>query len=129
MNHSSIRQKGKKGEAEFCEWLRETLCFESAPKNNLEQVRSGGGDVIEIAPYCFEVKRQEKLDLFQAWSQCVEAAKALNRIPIVAFRKNRQKWQFLIPAYFLHTSFENGYVRLTEVVFRRWIVNHYYAET
>lgn len=121
----NARAKGLKGELEFCEWLKKNLSLDVKPKRNIEQVRSGGGDVVCIYPYCFEVKRVEKLDLFTAWSQCYFAAKEFDLIPIVAFRKNHRKWQFLIPAYFLLGGEEKGYLRLTEIVFTRWFYSHY----
>ena len=119
------RKKGSSGELEFCRWLKETLDLDVTPKRNLELVRSGGADVLDVEPYCFEVKRREKLDLFEAWSQVNFAAKELDAIPIVAFRMNRGKWQFLIPSYFLMTELNFGYIQLTEKVFRAWIKDHY----
>jgi hypothetical protein len=119
------RTKGAKGEQEFCDWLYAKLDLSRRPVRNLNQSRSGGGDIVCVKPYCFEVKRVEKLDLFTAWNQCFHAAKATQLMPVVAFRKNHGKWQFLLPADLLHASFNSGYIRLTEPVFTRWIRIHY----
>lgn len=121
------KRKGASGENEFARWLRDALDLEVTPKRNLEQTRSGGADIIDVRPYCIEVKRQERVDCYSFWCQCVEASSRLpnNPIPIVAFRKNHQKWQFLISASFLLDHLPSGYIRLTEAVFRSWIRDHY----
>jgi hypothetical protein len=85
---------------------------------NLEQVRSGGADVI-LEPFSFEVKRVEQLDIQAAWIQCRAAAKQLGYEPVLAHRKNRQPWYFCISAR--HIGCELGYIQLTELVFKQWV--------
>jgi len=124
---ANARRKGANGEREFAEYIKNVLSLDFTPKRNLEQVRSGGADILCVKPYCFEVKRREKLDLYMSWTQVVQAAreKEDNPIPIVAFRMNRDKWNFLIPASMLVTEIEFGYLQLTDRVFNCWISNHY----
>lgn len=125
----AAKAKGAAGERQFCQWLRKNLELDFTPKRNLEQTRSGGADIIDVIPYCIEIKRAENLDIFNAWCQVVEAAREMenNPIPIVAFRKNHQKWQACIPASFLDEDIKGGYLRLTEIVFRKWIRSHYFS--
>lgn len=129
MPRINSRSKGASGEREFCNWLERNLQIDFKPERNLEQVRSGGADILNCYPFLFEIKRVENLDLMAAWLQVKAAwlrfAKEdvgdstiadANLIPVVAFRKNRQPWEFLIPACILELDY--GYLRLTEVVFR-----------
>ena len=121
MARINSRAKGASGEREFCRWLYDNLEV-PMPTRNLEQVRSGGSDIIDIEPFYFEVKRVEKLSLDKWWRQVNKAARNANDdsiIPIVCFRQNRKDWEFLIGAN--HIGIEKGYLRLTEIVFLRWI--------
>lgn len=95
------RAKGVGGENEFCEWLFLKQLVLTVPKRNLEQVRSGGIDVApELHPFVYEVKRVETmtdktLDIW--WSKAtVDAKRYKDREPVVAFRKNRGDWTFLV---------------------------------
>ena len=135
MTRINSRAKGASGEREFCQWLKESLILSFLPERNLEQVRSGGSDVINVEPFFFEVKRVENLDLFKAWSQVVNSARSNAQrkgtarngtliyetggvLPVVAFRQNKADWEFLITAEVI--GVESGYVRLTELCFKRW---------
>ena len=129
------RSKGIRGELEFCKWLQRNFGLDFLPQRNLEQVREGGSHIIQFPPFYFEVKRVEGLDHFKAWSQVVFSAMESARkagtfqegelldntgmiIPIVSFRTNATKWEFLIPSQFI--GMEMGYVRLHESMFIRW---------
>lgn len=122
MGRINSRAKGASGEREFCKWITKNLNIDKdvEPERNLEQVRSGGADVINCAPFLFEVKRVENLDLQSAWIQIVSAKRKNfpGRQPIVAFRKNRKPWEFLISAQ--HIGLDLGFVRLREKQFAEW---------
>lgn len=114
------RAKGARGEREFCEWLRNTLDLDFTPQRNLEQVRSGGSDILDVYPFVFEVKRVEKLQLKKWWLQVKAACRHdENLIPIVAYRQNGKKWSFLIPAVYI--CIEHGFIQLDENVGKKWL--------
>jgi len=109
--------KGKAGEREFCNWLDANFRLPHKPTRNLDQTRSGGVDVI-YAPFAFEVKRRESIDLKSWWIQVKKGAAILGLEPVVAFRQNRKPWEFLISAK--HIGCELGYMRLDEKTFKLW---------
>lgn len=115
------RTKGASGEREFCRWLYDNLEV-PMPTRNLEQVRSGGSDIIDIEPFYFEIKRVEKLNIDAWWRQVSKAARNTNDgsiIPVVCFRQNRKDWEFLISAKYI--GLEKGFLRISESTFLRWI--------
>jgi hypothetical protein len=116
------QKKGKRGEVEFCAWLNENFGIKT--ERNYNQADGTSSDVI-IADFIFEVKRRESLSLSSWWHQVVVAAKNhkdKNLIPVVAFRQNRQPWEFLLPAYLLQRC-ELGYIRVNERVFIQFARN------
>jgi len=118
------RGKGAGGEREFCKWLQETLNLQKTPERNLDQVRNGGSDINEVAPFMFEVKRCEALAKRDWWVQVKKAANTVpGSIPVVAYRQNRKPWKFLISAQFI--GLEKGFVQLEEVEFTQWLKNYY----
>lgn len=102
----NIRAKGASGELEFCDWLFCKGLVTTMPKRNLEQVRSGGIDVIPADhPFVYEVKRVEnitELTLDRWWYKASLDCSKHNKLngderePIVAYRKNRSDWSFLL---------------------------------
>ena len=115
----NARAKGARGEREFCKWLYDELELEDMPVRNLEQVRSGGHDVY-LPPFMFEVKRVEKLNKQQWWLQVVKASeKEEGSIPIVCFRQNKTKWNFLISAKYIGLT--AGFIQLEETVASKWM--------
>lgn len=116
------RGKGAEGEREFCRWLKQTLKLSFLPQRNLEQVRSGGSDVVDIHPFIFEVKRCQGLSLKEWWAQvCTDTPD--NKISVVAFRQNRQPWRFLISARLI--GLDKGFMQLEEHVFIPWLKKHF----
>ena len=113
------QRKGKEGEIEFCKWLLENFNIDVA--RNLTQSRGKGSDII-VDDFLFEIKRREILSLDSWWHQVVIAAKTYEKqkglIPIVAYRQNRQSWNFLIPAKLIH-GLERGYLVANESVFKQ----------
>lgn len=112
------RSKGAAGEREFCKWLNDKLKLDFMPERNLDQVRNGGSDILGVYPFVFEVKRVENLDLKGAWIQCKSDANFLGGEPVVAFRKNRKPWRFLISSK--HIGCTTGFMILEEKTFIEW---------
>lgn len=117
------RAKGASGEREFCDWLFINFKLAVKPKRNIEQVRGSDADVI-YPPFAFEVKRVENLDLFDAWTQVINAVTNPNSFafglePVVVFRQNGKRWEFLIRGE--HIGIDGSYVRLTETAFKKWL--------
>jgi len=119
----NIRKKGQQGEREFCKWLLKTLDLKELPSRNLDQVRSGGADILAVSPFVFEIKRCETLNLKAWWKQVSTAAYYPGDVPVVAYRKNRQPWRFLISS--VHIGVPKGFVQLEEKEFCKWLKNHY----
>ena len=124
---TNAKAKGSSGEREFCEWLYKNFDLPKRPQRNLDQVRSGGADVI-VPPFVFEVKRRESVDEYAFWNQVVIAADEYMEEhgwrpePIVAYRQNRQPWRFIISGHWIGNS--RGYIMLTERSFREWANNY-----
>lgn len=90
------KSKGARGERELANILAEHLGIDVA--RNLSQSRDGGHD-LDGLPLAVEVKRRETLRLGEWWQQAVEQAYVCGKVPALAFRQNRQPWQFLVPPY------------------------------
>lgn len=126
-------KKGKSGEREFLDWIEKNLGETVDREYNQSQ---GGCDIITSRFY-FEVKRRECLDLSNWWYQVRIASICYNEksknnfnqriskpkdlMPVVAFRQNRGRWEFLIPASII--GVDTGYLRLTEKVFIEFALN------
>jgi hypothetical protein len=119
----NAKQKGKSGEDEACAWLSKYV-YEN--KRHLERNQNQmfiGADIVSY-PFIFEVKRREILALDAWWMQIEKVHRKLSvynklYIPIVMFRQNRKKWEFLIGADSIGCKI--GYVRLTEARFTEWV--------
>lgn len=116
----NIRNKGASGERELAKWLHTNLHLDELPQRNLEQVRSGGSDLI-VYPFYFECKRCETLSLKDWWIQVKYEALKVNAIPVVAFRQNRKQWEFLIGAN--NIGVDKSFIRITHDVFIPWAIN------
>lgn len=123
MGKINARAKGANGEREFCRWLFDNFNI-PMPQRNLEQVRSGGTDIIDFEPFFFEVKRCEKIEKEKWWRQ-VSKAKAGqfddSIVAVVAFRQNSKPWEFLISAE--HIGCNKGYIHINEFRFLEWAKN------
>jgi len=118
------RNKGSKGEREFAAWLKETLDLDFTPKRNLDQVREGGADILDVGDFVFEVKRCEALQHRKWWLQVSKAAKEKkNSIPLVVFRQNRKPWHGLISAK--NIGLDYGFIELKETELKKWLRGKY----
>ncbi|NLL91653.1 MAG: hypothetical protein GX222_04440 [Ruminococcaceae bacterium] len=82
------RQKGKRGELELAKKLKE-YGFETRRSQQFSGI-AGDGDVVELPDIHIEVKRVERLNIYEAIEQAVRDAK--NAIPTVFHRKNGKGW-------------------------------------
>lgn len=115
MGRINARAKGASGERELAKWLQSKFKLDFTPQRNLEQVRSGGSDIIDFYPFYFECKRVETLDLQSWWNQVlfeVRKCEYHEPVPIVAFRQNRKPWEFLISAS--NIGLDKGFLRLRD---------------
>ena len=83
------RDKGKRGELEAAHLLKEYGY--DARRGQQFSGANGDPDVVGLPGVHIEVKRVEKLNLYEAVAQSVRDAKD-GEIPIVLHRKNRAKW-------------------------------------
>ncbi len=88
------RRKGATGERELAKLLSAELGIEVL--RNLSQTRDGGYDLKGLN-ISLEVKRQETEELQRWWNQTVIQAKESGKIPVLAYRRSRQKWRFVLP--------------------------------
>jgi Holliday junction resolvase len=90
----SQRTKGAAAERELAKLLSERLSCDV--KRNLNQVRDAGHD-LDGLPFALEVKRQEVLRIRDWWTQAVEQGKLCDKPPVLAYRKSRHPWRFVVP--------------------------------
>lgn len=119
MGGKHSRNKGQNGERELLKWMHETFSLPARPKRNHEQTAIGGADCIDIPGYAIEVKRQEELYVDAWWKQTTRQALNHGAFPILAYRKNRCKWTFCLPATLINAD-SWGYITLTQREFESW---------
>ena len=95
MTGKGSRDKGARGELELVHLLTD-LGFQGLRRGN---VFAGDADVVGLFPFHIEVKRVEKLNLWNAVQQAIAEMhkKKDGEIPVVFHRKNNQKWLMTIP--------------------------------
>ena len=89
-------EKGKRGEREFASFLRS-----HGIESKRGQQYSGGQDSPDVIVPAhlklhFEVKRVERLQLYQAMSQAIRDSGS--NTPVVAHKKNRSDWLVVLRA-------------------------------
>lgn len=118
--------KGKKGEDEMCIWLNSKFDLPYTLHPNKKQTTFFGGDILlelkaQNLVLGFEVKRWEAEadSIYRTWwAQCSIACRkyqdreGVKTIPIVCFRRNNRKWNFLISA--TNAGFEKGWIHISE---------------
>ncbi len=92
---TNSRRKGKRGELEAAAEIRRLLGL-SARRGRQYRGGPDSPDVIaDIPGVHFEVKRTERLRIYEAVEQACQDAKDL--VPVVLFRSNRQPWLAIVP--------------------------------
>lgn len=116
------RNKGASGEREILKWFMTNFDL-TGLKRNFEQAGYGGADCLDIPYIALEVKRQESVCVNLWWKQTIQQAQAAQRMPVLAYRQNRKKWLFCIPASLI-TPTSWGYLTLTDTEFILWFENY-----
>lgn len=88
MARINSNSKGKKGELEFANLLKE-YGFQARRSQQYKGTETSA-DITSELPYHFEVKRVEKLNIDKAIEQVVKDCGETT--PVVAHRKNRKEW-------------------------------------
>ena len=90
---TNSKQKGARGEREIASKLREYgyNCRRGQQYNGLE-----GDDVVGLPNIHIEVKRVEKLNIYDAIDQATRDARE-GELPVVFHRKNNKKWLVSLP--------------------------------
>lgn len=83
------RRKGARGERDFI--ARHLAPYWPGAKRNLDQFGDDKRDVVRVAGAHFQIKRQERLNIWAALEQAAREATGAD-VPIVAFRRNRSDW-------------------------------------
>lgn len=91
---SHQRRKGTDAERELVRQLRDEV-RDSAIGRNLEQTRSGGGDV-RVPPFVIEAKRARQARIREWWAQAADQAKP-GEYPALAYRLDRRPWRVRVP--------------------------------
>lgn len=85
----SQRLKGAQGERELCGILSDALG--TVVRRTLGQARDGGHD-IETQKFRWEVKRRQKIAVYDFMDQIEVACAGTDKVPIVAMRADGRDW-------------------------------------
>lgn len=85
------KQKGKRGENEICRVLKQYGfdCRRSVQYNG--KAEEGQADIVGLTGIHAEIKRVERLNLYDAMAQAIHDAKD-GELPTVFHRKNHSEW-------------------------------------
>ena len=119
---AASRTKGQCGERELCKLLSQSLGLDLS--RNLDQVREGGADILGVPGFIIEVKRREAEQKAKWWEQVCKAGRRYPQLmPVVAYRRSRQPWRFMLPlsalfdgapcGEWLEVSYD-GYIKFAE---------------
>lgn len=89
---TNSRRKGKRGELEAVAALKQLGI--DARRSVQYCGRAGAADLSVNCPIHFEVKRTEKLNVYEAIGQAVRDSKG--RVPAVLWRRNRREWLLIL---------------------------------
>lgn len=88
------REKGKRGEREVASILREHG-YESARRTSqYAGITGDSSDVVGLAGFHIEVKRQERANIYEWFAQSKRDAGT--DTPVVVFRRSGDKWMILL---------------------------------
>ena len=106
------RAKGASAERELAKLLSGMV--DAKVVRNLQQTRDGGHD-LDGLPFAVEVKRQEVLRVRQWWEQAVEQGECCGKFPVLAYRKSRHPWRFVLPCRLLGFEGSDDYEDCVEI--------------
>lgn len=85
------RQKGKRGELDAAESLRRLFCWTARRTQQFKGTSDSSDVEVAETPEAFwEVKREERLNVFKALGTAV--AEAGGKLPVLMHRKNKTEW-------------------------------------
>lgn len=90
MSRINSKRKGKDGELEFVNKCKE-YGFEGARRSQQYAGINNDADVVGLPDLHIEVKRVERLNIYDAIKQC-HRDKKVDELGIVAHRKNHEEW-------------------------------------
>jgi len=151
---ASQRRKGAAGERELQKvltasmkrWATKRLSPEAQVvfgcmftlDRNLQQSIRGGYDLQGIPTLAVECKRREQLSLPSWWKQTLRQAEAAGKTPVLAYRRSREQWQYLVPYTPCHgemrklRKMEEPVSACNAEAFEVWLhthLDHYYLST
>lgn len=88
---TNANRKGKDGELQAAKFIRETWGIDARRTQQYCGV-AGDSDLALPCNLHVEVKRVERLNIYDAIDQATSDAKASSQIPIVLHRRNRKEW-------------------------------------
>lgn len=95
------KNKGRRGENLFIAEL-EKAGYEGSYRGQVARFSSGknSADVEcpDLTEIHFEVKNQERLNLWKSWEQAESDANHREKTPVLAVKKNNSKWLIVIDA-------------------------------
>jgi Holliday junction resolvase len=119
--------KGANGERELAQlltsWARE-IGIELDLIRNLEQVRSGGHDLLGVPGLATECKRVEVLAVNTWWGQAQRQAREAGLQPLLAYRQNRKKWQFITETWVWPCKTRPIVIHMDEEEAKVWFHGH-----
>lgn len=121
------KNKGANGERDLAELLMSWasgIGIELDLLRNLEQVRSGGHDLIGCPGLSIECKRVETLAVGSWWAQADRQAKAVGARPLLCYRQNRKKWQFVTRTWVWPAATVELIVHMEQEQARLWFHGH-----
>ena len=104
------KKKGSRGEREFANLCREEG-YDGARRSQQYCGANNDADVVGLPGIHIEVKRVQALNIGKAIAQSIRDAKT-SEIPIVAHRKDREKWLITMLAedwFRVYREFEAGF--------------------
>ena len=103
---TNSKQKGARGEREFAKFCN----FEGYTVRRGQQYNGiEGEDCVGLPGIHIEVKRTERLNIYDAMDQSINDARNTDNIPIVAHKKNNKYWVIMMEAedwFKLYRSYE-----------------------
>lgn len=94
MGKINSKQKGKRGERELAHYLQDKG-LTARRTQQFSGNKDGTSDVLceELKDFHLEVKRVEKLNIYDAMDQAIHDAQLENTTPLVVHRRNRDYWK------------------------------------
>lgn len=117
------RSKGARAERELIRLISERMPELDLSRNLTQYQRSGEADVLGLDPFAIECKRYKHArdgDIASWWRETVTQAEAVQRVPLLAYRADRQRWRFVMQLSYAvdeQTSYVDHSVDLTVTLY------------